>query len=87
MENKILNTIETEITVSFSASEIRRILNLHYLGNENCNEVNEDGKIVPIKHRNSEKLNMAQLNVCPNIKVGMIANVFCDGTLGNIRVK
>lgn len=82
---KVVGKQRATAAVTFNRSEAQKLLNAHWLGQENCN-VEKDGKFVPIEHPNMSSLEKAHYKYCENQLVKIEADVFEDGSFANFRV-
>jgi hypothetical protein len=72
---------------NFNDSIIRKLINKHFIKTESCNYVDKEGKLILKEHENIENVVIAQNNVCSNVKMEVVADVFDNGKLSNFRIK
>lgn len=82
-----IGTFETTCSLHFDPEKLRKCINLYYLGQENCNEYNNDNEIVPIQHPRLNEVVKVQNNLCPNVRITIQADLDENGIFTNIRVK
>lgn len=85
---KIIGTFETYFTGYFNASDLRKCINKHFLGQENCNVYDEKSKsYITIKHPKMEQVKNVQQSLLPNKTLKILADLDEDGNLLNFRIK
>lgn len=81
---KVVHTFKHGFRVHLAPIELReaeKALNLHHLGTEICNRIDENGYIVPIEHENRSFLEDAHHAVCASHDVELTFNVYKDGSI------
>lgn len=81
---KMIHTFKHSIRVHIAPEELRKAekaLNLHYLGTENCNRLDENGEFVAIDHENYPLLEKAHHNVKMTYEMELQLNVYEDGSI------
>lgn len=73
--------------ITFDSTEQREIINLYFLGQKNCNEVNDQNEIVPVDHKNIDKVKDAHYNVSGQYHCVIDADLTDTGRLINLRIK
>ena len=86
MNNKIGEVVGFGV-FNFNDSDVRKLINKHFIKTESCNYVDKEGKVILKEHENIEKVVIAQNNVCPNVKLEVLADVYDSGKLSNFRIK
>lgn len=82
-----LTEIKTIVHVIFDRKEINEKINEFFLGTVNCNMVDDDGNIIPIKHDNIEIVKTVQNNLAVNFVINLTATLFSDGSISDFQVK
>lgn len=82
---KIVGKQRATAAIMFDRREAQKLLNKHWLGQENCN-VEKDGKLVSIEHPNMLSLEKAHYKYCENRLIEIEADILEDGSLANFRV-
>jgi len=83
-----IGTFETTCSARFEPELLRKCINVHYLGQENCNKYDDKtGAYVQIKHPNMKNVEVAQNKLCPNINLTIKADLDENGRLSNFQVK
>lgn len=83
--SEIIATVKTNFKGMFSREEINKIINRHYIGSDNCNEV-INGEILPKTCDGMNKVIEAQYNLITSWSLEIAADVTNDGKLINFRV-
>jgi len=87
MSSKKLGEFETIVQGSFDRSLMQKALNLHYIGQENCNKLDDTGKhLVSIDHPNMAALEKAHYRLCENLRIKIKGDLLEDGSIVNLRV-
>lgn len=82
----VVGTIKGFGHVNFNRGEMCTLLNMHFLGEKNCNFVDPKTKMLkPIEHPNRKALEKAHDRICPNHQIEVYADVMSDGTIMNFR--
>lgn len=69
----------------FFREDMNKMINLYWLGTEFAAE-ERNGKIELLEHPNMENVKVAQYNICPNITIEIVVDLYSDGSKGNIRI-
>lgn len=85
--SKIIGTFETTASVYFNPDELRRCINKHLLGQENCNVYDKKtDSWVPINHPNIEEVKNVHQKMFSNVTVRIQADLDENGNLLNFRI-
>lgn len=85
MNKKIIGHIKGSGTIAFSDELQRKLINVYFIDNENCNII-KNNKIVPIEHENIDKVTNAHYNIGKFYHINIIADLTEDGKLVNFRI-
>lgn len=81
---KMIHTFKHSIRFHLAPIELReaeKALNLHYIGTENCNRLDENGKLIAIDHENYPLLEKAHHTVKMTQDMELQFNVYEDGSI------
>jgi hypothetical protein len=87
MQEVIVGKVCGHGTAFFNDIVMRRLLNLHFVGQESCCEYDhESNEIKPIVHPNIDKVKESHYNIISNYKLEFEADLTDTGRLINFRV-
>lgn len=87
---KVVYTFTTQINFHLNELQregVKKAINKHYLGTENCNHYNEDGVLVENEGADRQDLKDAHWKLKSIQSFTFIVDVYEDGSFGNFRVK